>query len=140
MAPATAPPAPVAAKKPTPGGTNSANRSLVTATVGADEAFEFSDEEDVESSVEEKKQAAAKAAKIDFGTFNYKTADLNKLSDEELKAHKAAMEVNFQKNNIKKGDPGFQYDKRVDFKYNAAQAEDDSWDESEDQSDDGVIA
>ena len=54
------------------------------------------------------------------------------MSDEELKAHKAAMEVKFQKNNIKKGDPGFQYDKRVDFKYNAEDAEDNSWDESDD--------
>ena len=62
------------------------------------------------------------------------------MGDEELKAHKAAMEVNFQKNNIKKGDPGFQYDKRVNFKYNADEAEDNSWDESDDQSDDGVIA
>ena len=146
MAPATAPPAPVAvaktvAAKPTANlNTSANNRSMVTATVGADEAFEFSDEEDVESSVEEKKQAASKAAsKIDFSTFNYKTADLNKLGDEELKAHKAAMEVNFQKNNIRKGDPGFQYDKRVDFKYNAAEAQDDSWDESEDQSDDGGV-
>ena len=41
---------------------------------------------------------------------------------------------------MKKGDPGFQYDKRVDFKYNAANAADDSWDESDDKSDDGVIA
>ena len=98
--------------------------------MGADEAFEFSDEDDVESSVEERKQAPGK--QIDFSTFNYKTADLNKLSDEELKAHKAAMEVKFQKNNIKKGDPGFQYDKRVDFKYNAEEAEDNSWDESDD--------
>ena len=79
-----------------------------------------------------------KAANIDFDKFNYKTTDLNKLSDTELKAHKAAMEVNFQKNNVKKGDPGFQYDKRVDFKYNADEAEENSWDESEDESDDGV--
>ena len=41
---------------------------------------------------------------------------------------------------MKKGDPGFQYDKRVDFKYNAADAAEDSWDESDDKSDDGVIA
>ena len=130
-----APPAPK-----TTGPPSAANRSLIaaaSATVGADEAFEFSDEDEVESSVEEKKAPP----NIDFKNFNYKTADLNKLSDTELKAHKAAMEVNFQKNNVKKGDPGFQYDKRVDFKYNAANAAaDDSWDESEDKSDDGVIA
>ena len=129
-----APPAPK-----TTGPPSAANRSLIaaaSATVGADEAFEFSDEDEVESSVEEKKAPP----KIDFKNFNYKTADLNKLSDAELKAHKAAMEVNFQKNNVKKGDPGFQYDKRVDFKYNAANAADDSWDESDDKSDDGVIA
>ena len=96
LAPAMDPPkapAPVnkvpspASKAPTP------NRSILgaTATVGADEAFEFSDEDDVESSMEENERAA----NIDFNNFNYKTADLNKLSDAELKAHKAAMEVNF---------------------------------------------
>ena len=91
-------PAPFGVSKVAPpaiktGGAASVNRSLVgaTATVGADEAFEFSDEDEVESSVEEKKAAP----KIDFNNFNYKTADLNKLSDTELKAHKAAMEVNF---------------------------------------------
>ena len=43
------------------------------------------------------------------------------------------MDVQFQKNTIKKGDPGFQYDKRVSFNYNAEEAEDNSWDESEDE-------
>jgi len=36
------------------------------------------------------------------------------LGDAELKAHKAAMEVGFQKNAIKKGQPGFEYDKPAD--------------------------
>ena len=84
-----APPAPKTTGPPSAG-----NRSLIaaaSATVGADEAFEFSDEDEVESSVEEKKAAP----NIDFKNFNYKTADLNKLSDTELKAHKASMEVNF---------------------------------------------
>jgi len=69
------------------------NKSLVgaTATVGADEAFEFSDEDDIESSIEENKRAA----NIDFAKFDYKKTDLNKLGDAELKAHKAAMEVKF---------------------------------------------
>ena len=91
-----APPAPQKAPSP--------NRSFKvnTTTVGADEAFEFSDEDDVESSVEE-----IKAPNIDFDRFNYKTTDLNKLPDAELKAHKAAMEVGFSANNVKKGDPGF---------------------------------
>lgn len=93
-----------------------AQRSVLgvsTTQAGADEAFEFSDEEDdIESSVEEKKRAVAN---IDFDKFDYSKADLNKLSDEELKAHKAAMEVKFKQNAVKKGDPGFQYDKRVDF-------------------------
>jgi len=48
------------------------------------------------------------------------------------------MEVGFQKNAIKKGDPGFQYDKRTDFKYNAEEAADNSWDESDDSDDNGV--
>lgn len=63
---------------------------------------------------------------------------MNKLSDAELKAHKAAMEVKFKKNNVKKGDPGFKYDKRVNYEYKPEEAEENSWDESEDESDDGV--
>ena len=48
------------------------------------------------------------------------------------------MEVGFQKNAIKKGDPGFQYDKRINFKYNAEEAADNSWDDSDDDDDEGV--
>ena len=48
------------------------------------------------------------------------------------------MEVQFQKNAVKQGDPGFQYDKRVDFKYNPNQALSDSWDDSDDSADQGV--
>jgi len=43
------------------------------------------------------------------------------------------MEVNFAKNTVKKGDPGFQYDKRVKFDHKAEEALDNSWDESEDE-------
>ena len=48
------------------------------------------------------------------------------------------MEVGFLKNAVKKGDPGFEYDKRVDFNYNKNQAVDNSWDESDDEEDEGV--
>ena len=85
------------------------------ANAAADEAFDFSDEEDEVESEEENKVAP----NIDFDKFDYKTTDLNKLSDAELKAHKAAMEVEFNKKVLRKGDDGFEYDKRVDFKYNA---------------------
>ena len=61
---------------------------------------------------------------------------MNKLGDAELKAHKKAMDVGFEKNAVKKGDAGFQYDKRVNFKYKAEEALDNSWDEDEDESDD----
>ena len=75
---------------------------------------------------------------IDFKKFDYNNTDLNKLTDTELKAHKAAMEVMFQKNAVKKGDPGFQYDKRIDFKYTAEEVADNSWDESDDSGEEGV--
>ena len=58
---------------------------------------------------------------------------MNKLTDVELKAHKAAMDVDFAKNTVKKGDAGFQYDKRVNFSHKAEEALDNSWDESEDE-------
>ena len=44
------------------------------------------------------------------------------------------MDVAFQKNNLKPGDPGFQYDKRVDFtrkSYDQQLDVQDSWDEDE---------
>jgi len=44
---------------------------------------------------------------IDFDKFDYGKTDLNKLTDAELKAHKAKMEVGFQKNAVKKTDAGF---------------------------------
>ena len=75
---------------------------------------------------------------IDFKKFDYHNTDLKKLTDTELKAHKAAMEVMFQKNAVKKGDPGFQYDKRIDFKYTAEEVADNSWDESDDSGEEGV--
>lgn len=39
--------------------------------------------------------------------------DLNKLDDQELKKVKSKMDVLFQENQKKPGDPGYQYDKRV---------------------------
>ena len=40
--------------------------------------------------------------------------DMNKLSDRELKRRKELMDFNFQKNQVKAGDPDFVYDKQVD--------------------------
>ena len=41
--------------------------------------------------------------------------DMNKLSDRELQRRKELMDFNFQKNQVKAGDPDFVYDKQVDF-------------------------
>lgn len=41
--------------------------------------------------------------------------DLNKLTDEQLKQKKAIMDMTFEKNRKKPGDPDFQYDVEVDF-------------------------
>lgn len=70
---------------------------------------------------------------IDLNKVDLKTANLNKLDTEELAAYKRAMDNNF--NQLKPGDPGFVYDKVVDFKNQANDEplEDDSWGE-----DDGV--
>lgn len=40
-------------------------------------------------------------------------ADLNRVSEEELAAAKAEMDVDFERNRLKPGDPGFEYDKQV---------------------------
>lgn len=44
------------------------------------------------------------------------------------------MDEKFLKNQLKPGDAGFQYDKRIDFtKQSAAHKKDTSWDEEEDE-------
>ena len=39
--------------------------------------------------------------------------DMNKLSDEQLQRRKELMDINFEKNRVKFGDPDFVYDKQV---------------------------
>jgi hypothetical protein len=41
---------------------------------------------------------------------------LNKLDNKTLAKHKAAMEKGFSANQLKPGDAGYEYDKRIDFK------------------------
>lgn len=61
---------------------------------------------------------------------------MNKLSDAEIRAHKKAMDKDYQKNFVGKGDAGFKYDTRKDFKAMREQAlankaggdSDDDWD------------
>jgi len=69
----------------------------------------------------------------DYSKFDYKNTNLNKLSDQELAAHKKNMDKGFNKNQLKPGDEGFEYDKRIDFSKMAAQHadQDDSWSEGE---------
>ena len=62
-----------------------------------------------------------------------KSKNLNKLSDNELAAHKRGMDKQFEKNQLKPGDHGFVYDKVVEFNKEGESLEDDSWGE-----DDGV--
>jgi hypothetical protein len=67
--------------------------------------------------------------KVDMKNFDYANTNLNKLSDAELALHKQKMDLNFHKNQLKPGDPGFQYDKRIDFTKKTSQQKDTSWDE-----------
>lgn len=66
----------------------------------------------------------------DLANFDYKNTDLNKMSDWELERHKKNMETEFQKNNLKPGDKGFIYDKRIEFTRNGDKM-DNSWDEED---------
>jgi len=52
----------------------------------------------------------------DLKDFDYSNTDLNKCGDYELKRHKLNMDKGYAKNILKKGDAGFEYDKRVEFK------------------------
>lgn len=72
--------------------------------------------------------------KKDLDNFDYRNANLNQCSDKELKEHKSNMDKGFNQNQLKPGDPGFQYDKRIDF--NAAAKVDNSWDDDDDYFDD----
>ena len=51
----------------------------------------------------------------EYGFDEFEDEDLNKLNDSQLKKKKAEMDVEFEKNNIKKGDANFQYDIRKEF-------------------------
>ena len=66
-------------------------------------------------------------------------ANLNKLSDDDLAAHKRAMDKDFNKNQLKPGDAGFVYDKVVDFSklQGGDDLEDDSWGEDDGIGEDG---
>jgi len=65
--------------------------------------------------------------------FDYNTTDLNKCTDDELKAHKAAMDKKYQANQVRPGDAGYKYDTRVKYEYDADQADDNSWDEDDEE-------
>ena len=54
--------------------------------------------------------------------YDYNNLNLNKLGDDELKAHKKAMDEVFHKNIVRPGDDGYKYDMRTDFKALAEQA------------------
>ena len=47
-----------------------------------------------------------------------KQKNLNELDNDELAAYKRAMDKDFAKKQLKPGDPGFVYDKVVDFSKN----------------------
>ena len=64
---------------------------------------------------------------MDYDNFDYQNTNLNKLSDTEIAAHKKKMDEKFVKNQLRQGDAGFQYDKRVEF--TNEEREDGSWDE-----------
>lgn len=55
------------------------------------------------------------APDIDIHSYEYKNRNLNKLSDYELAKEKKAMDSKFNQNFVKPGDPGFVYDKVVDY-------------------------
>ncbi len=65
----------------------------------------------------------------EYGFDEFEDEDLNKLDDSALKKKKAEMDVEFEKNNIKKGDAKFQYDIRKEFDHEqyAAEWDDDSY-------------
>ena len=114
-----------------------------------EEDFDFGEIEESEKSKEEKKKEEVKPKepekkdekkknKMDdeleeeeeeYGFDEFEDEDLNKLNDSELNKKKAEMDIEFEKNNIKKGDANFQYDIRKEFDHEqyAAEWDDDSY-------------
>lgn len=74
---------------------------------------------------------------VDLSKVDLRNTNLNKLSDNDLAAHKRAMDKDFNMNQLKPGDAGFVYDKVVDFSKDPGvggyDLDDDSWGE-----DDGI--
>ena len=62
--------------------------------------------------------------------------NLNKLNNEELDKYKKEMDKEYKKHYVDPKDPGFVYDKRVDFTSKQNAKLDDSWDEEDDYEDD----
>ncbi|KAG2494559.1 hypothetical protein HYH03_007326 [Edaphochlamys debaryana] len=77
-----------------------------------------------------KSRFAAEAEKLVIGFEVTDEVDLNKVTDLELKMAKQAMEQDFMKNQLKPGDPGYVYDKQVEFTPAAAPND---WDDSDDE-------
>ena len=104
--------------------------------VGKDGAIEISNdyyEEDDDNAWGED-WGAVPEKQDDLDNFDYSNTNLNKLSQAQIEKHKKNMDKNFSKNQLKPGDPGFQYDKRIEFNKKAPeqQEEEDSWDEGVD--------
>ncbi|KAG2452597.1 hypothetical protein HYH02_002834 [Chlamydomonas schloesseri] len=77
-----------------------------------------------------KSRFAAEAEKLTIGLEITEDLDLNRVSELELKMAKQAMEEDFRKNQLRPGDPGYVYDKQVEFTP-AKEAND--WDDSDDE-------
>ncbi|KAG2446037.1 hypothetical protein HXX76_000639 [Chlamydomonas incerta] len=84
-----------------------------------------------------KSRFAAEAEKLTIGIEITEDLDLNKVSEVELKIAKQVMEEDFKKNQLRPGDPGYVYDKQVEFTP-AAEAND--WDDSEEEAEEEPAA
>lgn len=67
--------------------------------------------------------------KLGFDTKNYKESNLNSMDVKQVNYFKKKMTNDFEKNILKPGDEGWEYDKRIDYE----QDEDNEWDEDDDE-------
>lgn len=79
--------------------------------------------DDIDKTAEKNKN---QGEEINIQDKDYQKKNLNKLSTYELAKEKQKMDVGFNKNQVKPGDPGYVYDKVVDF--SKQPKEDNSWD------------
>lgn len=84
-----------------------------------------------------KTRFAAEAERLVIGMEVTEDTDLNRVTEVELKLAKMNMEGDFRRNQLRPGDPGYEYDKQIEF---GPAVEKNEWDDSNDEAEEPTAA